>query len=256
MDIAEPIEKSISVFEVRPGVTFPDLTVVRTPVARAALADIIKAFGIEKCFANYDADQDRVRNSVLRSLAERGRAPEIGELAEDLELPSDTVADHLSALRKKDLVVFDTAQGRLVGAYPLTERQTEHRIEIGGQQIHAMCAIDALGTGAMFRQDIRITSSCRASGAPITIETADAGTRIKSADPDSAIVWSGIQVSDGVAADSLCTVLAFFSSAQIFEEWRAGEHPHTPGYRLSLAEGIEVGGAIFKPFLAGIGPGA
>ena len=87
MDIAEPLEKSISVFEVRPGVTFPDLTVVRTPVARAALADIIKAFGIEKCFANYDADQDRVRNSVLRSLAERGRAPEIGELAEDLELP-------------------------------------------------------------------------------------------------------------------------------------------------------------------------
>jgi hypothetical protein len=79
------------------------------------------------------------------------------------------------------------------------------------------------------------------------------GTEIKSADPETAIVWSGIQLSDGCAADSLCTILAFFSSEMEFENWRANEHPDTPGYRLSLEEGMQVGRAIFGPFLANTG---
>ncbi len=248
--IAPANEQNFSTFEVRPGVTMPDWSVVTSELAKQALADINKAFGIEKCFTEYDPDEDRVRIGILRFFAKHGRAPTTDELAKKLALPKTEVFENLVRLKKKDLVVLDDAMERIVGAYPLTERETEHLVEIEGQQIHAMCAIDALGTGSMFKKDIQIRSSCRATGAPITIELTANGTEIRSVDPETAIVWSGIQLSDGCAADSLCTVLAFFSSDEEFENWRTKEHPNTPGYRLTVNEGMQVGRAIFDPFLA------
>ncbi|MAF50008.1 MAG: hypothetical protein CMM10_17265 [Rhodospirillaceae bacterium] len=243
-------QRTNSTFEVRPGVKFPDWRVVTSQPAKQALTDIVEAFGIEKSFAEYDAGQDRVRVLVLRFMAAEGRAPAVDELTELAALPAAKILEHLRILKKKDLVVFDEASNRIIGAYPITERQTEHLVVIGQRQIHAMCAIDALGTGSMFGQDIKIKSSCRATGQPISIELGAGGTEIKSADPETALVWSGIQFSDGCAADSLCTVLAFFSSDRAFDSWRASEHPDTPGYRLTLSQGIEVGRAIFDPFLA------
>ena len=243
-------EQTVSTFEVRPGAKFPDWSVATSELAQQALTDIIEAFGIEKCFTQYEPDEDRVRINVLRYLAGHGRAPTIDELAEATGLLKSEISEHLISLNKKDLVVLNEAMEQIIGAYPLTERETEHLVVIGNQQIHAMCAIDALGTGSMFKKDIQIKSFCRATRAPITIELTAGGTEIKSVDPESAIVWSGIQLSDGCAADSLCTVLAFFSSNPAFEDWRAREHPDTPGYRLTLDEGLQVGRAIFDPFLA------
>ena len=253
MSSVEPIdnsnEKYRPTFEIRPGVKFPDWSVISSEKAGNALNDINQAFGIEKGLGSYDPDEDRVRNTILRYMAAHGRAPTIEELAELTTLAPAEVSERLVGLKKKDLVVLDEAMEKIVGAYPLTERETEHLVEIGDQQIHAMCAIDALGAGSMLDKDVTIKSSCRATGSPITIELTAQGTEIKSVDPETAIVWSGIRVSDGCAADSLCTVLAFFSSDEAFEEWRAKEHPDTPGYRLTPDEGMQVGRAIFNPFL-------
>lgn len=240
----------LATYELRSGVKMPDWSVVTSELAKQALADINDAFGMEKCFTEYDRDEDRVRIGILRFFAKHGCAPTKDELVENLVLPKAEVSQHLVRLKNKDLVVLDDAMARIVGAYPFTERETEHLVEIEGQQIHAMCAIDALGTGSMFKKDIRIRSSCRATGAPITIELTANGTEIGSVDPETAMVWSGIQLSDGCAADSLCTVLAFFSSDEAFEKWRIEEHPDTPGYRLTVNEGLQVGRAIFDPFLA------
>lgn len=253
MNLGEPIdisnEKYRPTFEIRPGVTFPDWSVISSENAGNALNDINQAFGIEKSFTGYDPDEDRVRINILRFMAAHGRAPEIEELADLTRLSPPQVFERLIELRKKDLVVLDEVTEKVIGAYPFTERETEHLVEIGDQQIHAMCAIDALGAGSMLDKDSTIKSSCRATGSPITIELTAQGTEIKSVDPETAIVWSGIQVSNGCAADSLCTVLAFFSSDEAFEEWRAKEQPDTPGYRLTLDEGMQVGRAIFDPFL-------
>ena len=242
-------EQSQPTFEVRPGVTFPDWSVISSENARNALNDINQAFGIEKSFASYDPDEDRVRINILRFMAAQGRAPEIKELAELTHISPAEVFERLIELKKKDLVVLDEDLEKIVGAYPLTERETEHLVEIGDQQIHAMCAIDALGAGSMLGKDVTIKSSCRATGSPITIELTAQGTEIRSVDPETAIVWSGIQVSNGCAADSLCTVISFFSSDDAFEEWRAKEHADMPGYRLTVDEGMQVGRAIFDPFL-------
>lgn len=188
-------------FEIRPGVKFPDWSVISSDVAKCALTDINEAFGIEKCFTGYDQNEDRVRMCILRYMAEHGCTPSMEKLADEVELLVTDVAVHLSTLKMKDLVVLDETMDNIVGAYPLTERTTEHLVEIGDQRIHAMCAIDALGTGSMFQTDITIKSSCRATGTPIVIKTGSNGTEIVSVDPATAIVWSGTKHSDGCAAD-------------------------------------------------------
>ena len=68
-------------------------------------------------------------------------------------------------------------------------------------------------------------------------------------EPASAVVWSGIRPTQGTAANTLCTVLAFFASDEALETWRREEHPDQQGYPLSMQEGLEVGKAIFGPML-------
>lgn len=112
-----------------------------------------------------------------------------------------------------------------------------------------MCAVDALGVGYMCDTDVTIESSCRATGLPIRITTKNQGAQLESLEPGSAVVWSGIRPTHGTSADTLCTVLAFFSSVDALDKWRAEEHPNQRGYALSMQEGLQVGKAIFGPLL-------
>ena len=68
--------------------------------------------------------------------------------------------------------------------------------------------------------------------------------------PSGAVVWSGIQYFNGCAAESLCTVMAFFCSDGHLESWRDANHPDVKGFKLSMDEGLQVGKAIFMPMLA------
>ena len=116
--------------------------------------------------------------------------------------------------------------------------------------MHAMCAIDALGVGRMYRRDVVIESHCRATHQPIRLVTADLGRRLTSVEPDHAVVWSGIRATEGCAADTLCPLIAFFLDDAVLEQWRLAQHPSVPGYRLSITEAMEAGMAIFGPMLS------
>jgi len=86
---------------------------------------------------------------------------------------------------------------------------TAHRIELDGSKLNALCAIDALGVGGMFRSDVTIESSCRACEAKIEIATADDGKSLNSARPADAVVWYDLAFSRS-AATSCCPSIAFF----------------------------------------------
>jgi mercuric reductase len=236
--------------EIRPGVAFPDWSVIHSRQANDALVAILAAFGADTCWRDYSADEDRVRSSIIRHYARVGRSPSLSELKSATGMADDGLNSVLLRLRERDLVVMDDE--RIVGAYPLTERMTDHEVWINGTTVHAMCAVDALGAGAMFGQNIEISSSCRHCRAPITVSTQGAGTALETFAPPGTIVWSGIRNSEGCAADTLCTVIAFFCSDDHLEAWRRQNHPHIEGYRLSLAEALQVGRAIFAPSLAGL----
>lgn len=235
---------------IRPGVTFPNWSVVHSERAEAAASAIFEVFGIEKCWIDYRESEDRVRRAVLDHYASDGHAPSISQLSIVTDIGAEELRDLLTRLKKRDLLVLDESGERITGAYPFAEWDTGHRVHLKGRVLHAMCAIDALGAGAMYGEDVTIESACRACGEPIQAETEHGGTALKAVTPATAIVWSGVEYAEGCAATSLCTVIAFFCSDQHLRSWRDDEHPDVDGFRLSIDEAQQVGMAIFTPMLA------
>jgi mercuric reductase len=235
---------------VRPGVTLPDWSVVVSETARKALTAVFEICDWETRWAGFDDAQDRMRRAILDAYRQAGRAPSTAELARATGLAPDRVRDLLAKLAARDMVVLDQDDATLTGAYPFTDGNTEHRLRLGDIVLHAMCAVDALGAGAMLGTDVAIESSCRSCGAPIHIETRDNGQALAPPAPAGAVVWSGIQYANGRAADSLCRAVAFFCTDRHLEAWRDAQDPAPNGFRLSLDEGLQIGKAVFMPLMA------
>ena len=239
-------------FDLRPGVRMPDWSMVTQPAAREALASIYDIFGMGEKFARISRDEDVVWQAVLAHFAATGQGPSEREVAERTPLPIGTIRDVLKIMRGRDLVVLDEAKGTVTGAYPFTQAATGHRVTLGATTLTAMCAIDALGIGAMYGQDVMIRSMCRHCGSDIAIATRDQGETVASAAPTGAVVWSGVRYADNCAANSLCRVLVFFCSDEHLIAWRSETDPSARGYRLTVDEAMEVGKAIFRPIRAGV----
>ena len=218
---------------------------VASPRAREALLAIENA-GALISWCGLSAEEDRVRIALLQMYAEQGRAPTIVDLATRVRLSASQLQAVLASLEAHDVIVRDRDTGRIIGAYPFTEAETEHRVDLGAQTLNAMCAIDALGTGAMYDRDIRIRSSCRLCGTSIEVATLNRGRELAYWTPETAIVWSGIRYEHGCAASSLCRVLAFFCSDEHLEAWQQRQGADSRGFRLSMEEGLETGRAIFE----------
>jgi hypothetical protein len=235
---------------IRPGVTFPDWSAVTSETVGAALAASFEAFGVAERWSGLDAAEDRVRRAVLEAYARTGHAPSIAQLARATGFTPSRTRDVLLALKDRDMVVLDPEGRAITGSYPFTERDTGHRVRLGDRVLNAMCAIDALGVGAMYGKDVKIASACGYCGTAIEIETRDAGRDLGRFAPESAIVWLGVEYADGCAATSLCTVMAYFCADQHLASWRAAERTDGTGFRLSMDEGLQAGKAIFMPLLA------
>ncbi len=236
--------------EIGPGVLVPDWSAVTSKKAGEALADVLGAGRLEARWSGLDPDGDRIRRAILVEYAATGHAPSLARLAELTGIGSDGVGGLLRDLEGRDIVVMEEGGETITGAYPFTERETGHRVDLGGTALNAMCAIDALGAGAMCGRDTTIHSSCRHCRLPIRIETCNRGAEIASASPEGAVVWSGIRDTRGCSADTICPIMAFFCSDDCLDAWRrtgAGSE----GHRLSMEEGLQVGKALFTPLLAG-----
>ena len=232
----------------RPGVTFPDWSVVTSSVTRQALLTLVESGHVASRWSGYSAATDRVRTALLRLYAEEGHAPAISAIARRTGMDEGAARRVLAKLRQRDLIVLDG--DKITGAYPFTDRGTGHRVELDGRTLNAMCAVDALGIGAMCSHDITITSCCRHCGVPVRIVTQDRGRALAEVSPPGAVVWLGLRYDGACAANSLCNVTAFFCSDDHLAAWRQGQQPEAPGSRLSIEEALEAGRALFGPSLA------
>ncbi|NWH08362.1 MAG: bifunctional organomercurial lyase/mercury(II) reductase MerBA [Alphaproteobacteria bacterium] len=237
-------------YAVRPGVTFPDWSVVTSPAVQDALQAMVGSDHVFDRWSGYDPATDRLRVALLQLYAEDGRAPTASALAKRVGLSGTTIQPLLKELRRRDLVVLDGA--RIVGAYPFTDRDTDHQVTLAGRVLNAMCAVDALGIGAMTDHDITIASRCRHCGAPIRIATRDQGRALADVAPEAAVVWLSVHYEGACAANSLCATTAFFCSDDHLSAWRRERSKDKPGFRLSIEEGLEAGRALFGPSLAGL----
>lgn len=248
---AAPATRALPSYPVRPGVTIPDWSAVSSSVVTDALRAMFESEHVGRRWHNFTPDEDRVRIALLRLYAEHGRAPDPAELATRTGLKLTEVAPLLVSLRRRDIVVLDAVGKRIVGAYPFADCDTCHRVSLVGRAFNAMCAVDALGIGAMYGRDIEIDSRCGKCGVPIRVTTRNRGRALADVEPRSAVVWLGGRYEGGCAASSLCAVTAFFCAQDHLDVWRRTREADEPGFRLTIDEALEAGRAIFGPSLAG-----
>jgi alkylmercury lyase len=236
--------------EIRPGVLRPDWSAVTRLAARGALAGRMAArSGLAERWSHaLAAEEDFVWRTVLRQYANLGRAPRVGEIAVDTDLPIERVAVVLRRLQEFDLVGLEPETDRLRYAYPFTETASGHRVDLNGNTLNALCAIDALGVGAMYRMDVSVVSRCRQCGEGINFATANAGRALRSLAPAGAVVWYDFAYQ-GSASDSCCPAIAFFCGDEHLRRWLDAQTPRREGARLDIDEALEVGRAIFGPVL-------
>ena len=231
------------------GAVFPDWSVVTSDNVRASVHATHHVLRMTRKWSGIKPDEDRVRIAVLTQYAEAGHAPSHERLAEITGFEREEVVHLLRQLQERDHVFLNESDRAIVVAYPFTERDTGHRIRLGKKTLNAVCAIDALGAGAMVGVDAVIDSTCRQCRCAIHVETRDKGRGIKSVSPEDAIVWSGVQDIDGCSADTQCTVMTFFCSDDHLDAWRRDNPAGAQGHRLAMNEGLEAGMAVFLPRL-------
>lgn len=251
--VSTSLSATLPSFVVRPGVTFPDWSVVTLPTVRDALLALVGSDHVFNRWSGYDPAADRVRVALLQLYTAEGRAPIISALSEHVELSESAIRSVLEELRRRDLVVFD--DDKIVGVYPFTDLDTGHQVAVDGRTLNAMCAVDALGIGAMTERDIAVASPCRHCGAPVRITTRDRGQALADIAPVTAVVWLSVRYEGGCAANSLCTATSFFCSDEHLAAWRQERQSGEPGFPLSIAEALEAGRAIFGPSLVGASAG-
>jgi hypothetical protein len=179
---------------------------------------------------------------ILRRFATDGRPSgvKVRAAAERLGLRAD---DALGKLAREDLVHLG-ADSEIAVAYPFSGRPTAHRARFRGEhEVHAMCAIDALGIAPMFGQAIEIESRDPVSGDEIHARVEPDGSVEWS--PESAVVVAGAIRGQGEdASGGCCPVLNFFVSAVSAERWLA-DHPDVRGAPISMREAAAAGRAVF-----------
>ena len=231
------------------GAVFPDWSVVTSDNVRASLIATHRILRMTRKWCGIRPDEDRVRVAVLTQYAEAGHAPSHERVAKITGFEREEVVHLLGQLQERDIVVLNESDRAIVVAYPFTERDTGHRIRLGKKKLNAMCAIDALGAGAMVGVDSVIDSTCRQCRCAIHVETRDKGRGIKSVSPEDAIVWAGVQDVDSCLADTQCKVRIFFCSDDHLDAWHRDNPADVQGRRLAMNEGLELGMAFFLPYL-------
>ena len=232
------------------GVTFPDWSVIKSDKARASLLDTLGKLRMAARWNGMTEREGRVHRAILMLYVETGQAPKPGAISERTAIQTSDIPDIILSLKQRDLIVVSHPDLKIETAYPFTKRNTEHQVILGTITLKAMCAIDALGAGAMLSQNTLIISKCRHCSCDINIETRNKGRVIASVSPKTAIVWSGVQNIDGCAADTQCSVMAYFCSDKHLKNWQDERSGEVRGHRLTIEQGLEAGAAIFIPFLA------
>lgn len=185
-----------------------------------------------------------VHRAILRGFADTGSAPppdELRGIAADVP-----INEILGSLHAADVIRLD-GSNRISSVYPFSATPTAHRVRIdSGVEVHAMCAIDALGVSAMLDRPVAISSADPRTGDPIAVAVRGL---VASADPESVVVFVGAHSGQGPSAETCCGYLNFFTDGRSAQMW-AEANPQAVGMVIDLATATQCGAAIFGSLLA------
>lgn len=220
-----------------------DWSDVTDPVADNALRSLLTEDRMRERWLGISKEIRSVHRLILESFVQRAQPPMAQDLTE-LGLSGFQTKEVLEELDRRDLIVF--RQGAIKSAYPFSASETRHTVEADAVRNWTVCAIDALGTAAMLGKASIVRSSCPICGENLQIHVTKDGLSAYEITPSSVVVWAGVTESDGCAAETQCRSMLAFCSMDHLEEWKPGS---ATGFRLSPKQAIQVGAAIFKPFL-------
>lgn len=185
---------------------------------------------------------------ILRRFATRGR-PSGAETRKAAARLGLEVEGALATLAREDLVHCGS-DGEIIVAYPFSGRVSSYRVLFAdGHEVHAMCAIDALGIAPMFEQTIEIRSHDPLTGAAFQAKVAPGDAA--SWEPDTAVVVAGVLDRQADSCSGCCPVLNFFVSTDSAERWLS-EHPHVRGQVMTVDDAIASGRAVFGDVFEGV----
>jgi alkylmercury lyase len=212
---------------------------------KTAIAELFR--GLETAFRPMRSEHDRRLAATLYRLLAEGEPVETGRLAEAVGRPEREVAADLTD-RPFDVIVYRDERGRVLGFGGLAVAElgeTPHRLHIGGPELYAWCADDALFLPIVLDREAQIESSCPTTGEQITLTASPEG--VSDLEPSGAVMsfldpatiqargaedWGGDVIRNG------CHFIHFFASDEAAQEW-ISQHPGT--MQLSIDDGFELG---------------
>jgi mercuric reductase len=201
-----------------------------------------------------------LHRAILHSLVEQGRPLTRAEIAKKLG-SEDAAAKAVALLGSYDLivrnpltirdahtnalVVLDAKGGDVLGAYPITTEETPHKVSVNGNQLYAMCAVDALAVGAMFNTETLIQSNCHVTEEPVTIR--QRGKEILEANPPDVRVGVRWQRLIDCCAHVMCRQMIFLRDEATAQAWLNADPVSKELF--TVPEAILFGEAFFTPLL-------
>jgi len=151
----------------------------------------------------------------------------------------------LSQLHQADVVRLGPA-GEVAVAYPFSSAPARHRVRIlGGADVFAMCAIDALGVAEMLGVDVEITSNDPYTGHAVTVHQVGGASTWQLS---TTVVVVPASTAKGASADCCCSAINFFASRQTAEAWSTAD-PELHGEILDQPPAERLGRRIFCSLL-------
>jgi hypothetical protein len=190
-----------------------------------------------------DPVERAVHHAILHTFASTGGPPTTTDL-NHLASP-DTANTILRRLHDADVIRLD-ANGAIRVAYPFSATPTRHHIRLAsGTEVHAMCAIDALGMPAMLDTDATITTHDPTTNAPITVTITNGQSTW---DPPTTTAFVPATTGNGPSADTCCDHLNLFTNTTTAQSWTRS-HPEVDGQLLTATEAEALGRQIFGTLL-------
>jgi hypothetical protein len=215
----------------------PDTSIILEHKVREALSALMTEARLAARWDGLSSASRRAHQAILKAYLARGEPPCIYEFS----------AETLSDLGRRDLV--HVRDGEIALAYPFSTQPTDFQVQVGGTEIPAICAVDALGTAAMVRRRTDVTCVCPTCGASVSIGISPDGLSVEQASTPDPRVWTGVKDVGTCAADSQCKSMLLFCSPEHQDTWRRSQPQSARGFDLSLSQGVQLGAAIFRPFL-------
>lgn len=157
---------------------------------------ILSSGWCDKRFDDLDVRAAGVLATLLRLYAETGRPPSLDKIAAAAGIQASEADLLLVELYHHDLAIRGEGGQTIGGAYPFTEAVAGHTVTYvrAGHSLNTMCVIDALGAGAMCRENTVVRSACHGCGAPVVAQIKDSGASLTDVRPRETVVCRPNQV--------------------------------------------------------------